>query len=201
MQSYPSSVEKLIFNLKKIPGIGNKSAERIAFFMIYEGKSYLKNFEESLQEIQSSLKLCSQCFAFTQEHEHCDICRNEFRNKELLCVVESFKDIIVFENMGQYDGLYHVLEGKISILDNITPDKLQINSLVERVKNNNIKEIIMSTSLSMEGDSTACYISDLLKPFNVKISRLAKGLSVGLQLENADNMSLMSAFNNRETML
>ncbi|HCL56955.1 MAG TPA: recombination protein RecR [Spirochaetia bacterium] len=200
MMVYPQALEKLIKNLKKIPGIGPKSAERIAFFFLSSNQEYIQELSENLSDLKDHLKKCPQCFSLTSQEGLCSVCSSEERDRSLICVVESYRDLIVIENTGDYKGLYHILEGRLSPLDGMMPDKIKIMELIERVKKEKPKEIIMATNPNVEGDSTAFYISKLLKDFPVKITRLAKGLPVGSDLEFADMMSLMNSFKNREIM-
>lgn len=198
MTAYPLVLEKLISSLKKIPGVGPRSAERIAFFFLYSEDVYVNELSDNLAGIKKAIKRCPKCFSFTDNDQDCALCESEFRDKSSICVVESFKDLITLESMGEYKGLYHVLEGHLSPLDGMTPDKLRIKELLKRIEEEDIKEIIMATNPNVEGDATAFYIARLLKEKDLKVTRLAKGLPVGSDLEFADNQSLSNSFKNRE---
>ena len=200
MTSYPAALEKAIASLKKIPGVGPKSAERMAFFLLSSPESYTRELSEHIRGLKDSLKKCSQCFALTDEAGLCAICASTGRKKELLCVVETFKDLLSIEGMGEYRGFYHVLEGYLSPLDGMTPDKLTIQQLEQRVAAGGIQEVIMATNPNMEGDATAFYIARILKKYPVKVTRLAKGLPVGSDLEFADSLSLANSLKNREEL-
>lgn len=198
MKKYPHILFQLIENLKKIPGIGGKNAERIAFFFLYSQEDYLLNLSHNLQSLHQELFLCQQCFGFTDQVGLCDICTSSFRDKAVICVVESFKDVLTFEELGDYHGLYHVLQGKLAPLEGVTPDKLKIEELLTRVKKDRPQEIIMATSLDLEGDATAYYLFKLLEPYTIKITRLSKGLPFGSEIEFVDLMSLRNSLQNRE---
>jgi recombination protein RecR len=200
MKQYPTLIHNLIENLKKIPTIGNKNAERIAFFFLYSNKDYLLSLSDNLKNIHTQLKFCRICFSFVDHEDICDVCASPFRDKSVICVVESFKDRVTFEELGDYQGLYHILQGKLAPLDGVTPDKLKIKELVERVKDTKVKEVIMATSLDLEGDATAYYLFKLLEPFNIKVTRLAKGLPFGSEIEYVDLMSLRNSLKNREVL-
>jgi recombination protein RecR len=198
MTVYPLTLEKLIASLKKIPGVGPRSAERMAFFFLNSAQGYVEELSENLKSVKKNLRKCSRCFAFTDQEGLCRICSNEDRDQGLICVVETFKDLLALEEMGGYGGLYHVLEGHLSPLDGVHPQDLRIEELVKRAEKEGVREIILATNLNVEGDATAFYISRILKKQGVRITRLAKGLPVGSDLEYADSLSLSNSFKNRE---
>ncbi|HOJ49847.1 MAG TPA: recombination mediator RecR [Spirochaetota bacterium] len=201
--THPPVLEKIINNFRKLPGIGPKSAEKIALFLIDSNPKFIKEFYESIKDIIGNIKKCKICFSITTT-DTCNICSSNLRNKNTICVVETYKDLIMIENIGEYDGLYHILEGRLSPIKNINPENLRIKELMERIKNpeNNIKEVIIATSPNMEGDATGFYIAQEIKKnnINVKITRLAKGLPSGADLEFADRLTLINSLKNREEM-
>jgi len=196
MTIYIESVEKLINEFRKLPGIGPKSAKRIVFFLLKFGDKDIVNFSKLLVEMKSKVKFCKYCFNIS-ENEICHICNDENRDKKMICLVEEVSDVVVIEDTGEYKGLYHVLGGLLSPIENIGPDEIKITELIKRVKNNNIEEIIIALSPTVEGESTATYIKKILKPFGVKVSRLASGLPVGGDLEYADEITLGRAISDR----
>lgn len=198
MIHYPNILEKVIFNLKKIPGIGPKSAERIAFFLIASPDSYISELTENIQGLKKSLNKCERCFSLTDQDNICSICKDETRDHSIICVLETYRDLLTIESMGEYKGYYHILEGHLSPLDGITPDKLRIKELIERIKSGDVKEVIMATNPNVEGDATAFYVSKILKPFPLRVTRLAKGIPVGSDLEFADLLSLSNSLKHRE---
>lgn len=198
MTAYPLTLEKLIRSLKQIPGIGARAAERMAFFFLNSPDSYTQELSVNLKALKKNLHKCSRCFAFTDTDGLCSLCTGTFREPSTVCVVETFRDILTLESMGEYKGLYHVLEGHLSPLDGVHPENLRIQELLERIEKEPIKEIIMATNPNVEGDGTAFYIARLLKEKGIKVTRLAKGLPVGSDLEYADNLSLSNSFKNRE---
>lgn len=196
MTIYIESVEKLISEFRKLPGIGPKSAKRIVFFLLKFSEKDIVNFSKLLAEMKSKVKFCKNCFNIS-ENEICHICNDENRDKKMICLVEEVSDVVVIEDTGEYKGLYHVLGGLLSPIENIGPDEIKINELKKRVKNNNIEEIIIALSPTVEGESTATYIKKILGPFGVKVTRLASGLPVGGDLEYADEITLGRAISDR----
>lgn len=196
MTIYIESVEKLINEFRKLPGIGPKSAKRIVFFLLKFGEKDIVKFSKLLVEMKSKVKFCKYCFNIS-ENEICHICNDENRDKKMICLVEEVSDVVVIEDTGEYKGLYHVLGGLLSPIENIGPDEIKINELKKRVKNNNIEEIIIALSPTVEGESTATYIKKILGPFGVKVTRLASGLPVGGDLEYADEITLGRAISDR----
>lgn len=194
---YPECVKKLIECLRDLPGIGEKSAERLAFSIINFDKEKLEDFSKSLLDISSKIKRCGVCNNITDK-EVCEICSNQNRDDNTIFVVEKPKDVILFEKIGNYNGKYHVLDGLISPLEGIGPDDINIKSLVDRVKDNNIREVIVVLKPSIEGETTMQYIKKLLADTGVRISRIATGIPVGTDIEYIDTMTLETAFMERK---
>ncbi len=183
----------------KLPGIGMKSAARLAYHVMSMNPADVETFAQALLNARRTVHYCRCCENLTDK-ELCPICEDDARDKSVICVVETPKDISAFERTGEYKGVYHVLHGLISPLKNVLPDDLKIRSLVARVQKGGINEVIMATNPTVEGDATAAYISQLLKPLGVKVTRLAFGLPVGGMLEYADEVTLYKALENRNTM-
>lgn len=200
MAGYPKPLEKLIFSLKKIPGIGPKSAERMAFFFLSSPDTLVNELADNLKAIKLTLSKCPRCFSLTDHEGMCDICADHMRTSDTLCVLETYRDLLTIESMGEFRGRYHILEGHLSPLDGITPDKLRINELIARIESEKFKEVIMATNPNVEGDATAYYIAQRLKKYPVRVTRLAKGLPVGSDLEFADSLSLSNSLKNREEL-
>ena len=194
---YPECVKKLIECLRDLPGIGEKSAERLAFSIINFDKEKLDDFSKSLLDIKDNIKRCSICNNITDK-DICDICGNPNRDDNTIFVVEKPKDIILFEKIGNYTGKYHVLNGLISPLEGVGPNDINIKSLIDRVKDNNVSEVIVVLKPSIEGETTMQYIKKLLEGANVKISRIATGIPVGTDIEYIDTMTLETAFMERK---
>ena len=183
----------------KLPGIGMKSAARLAYHVMAMEPADVETFAQALLNARKTVHYCRCCENLTDK-ELCPVCEDDSRDKTIICVVETPKDISAFERTGEYKGVYHVLHGLISPLKNILPDDLKIRSLLERVRQGGINEVIMATNPTVEGDATAAYISQLLKPLGVKVTRLAFGLPVGGMLEYADEITLYKALENRNAM-
>lgn len=197
MGLYPEIIEKLIEKLKKLPGIGPKSAERIVYYLIHSKEDEVISLGETLISLKNRVKLCKRCFNFA-ERDLCNICLDEKR-ENIICVVEEVKDLISIEKT-DFKGKYHVLWGRISPLDNITPEQLKIPQLIERVKSEKIEEVIIATNPTIEGEQTAAYISEILKKIGIKHSRLAIGLPLGSELEYIDNQTLKKAIEGRKEL-
>lgn len=193
---YPSSIRNLIDCLKKLPGVGEKSAERLAYSIINFDNEKLDNFSKALRDIKN-LKKCSICNNLT-DSDICYICADEKRNKDTIFVVEKSKDIVLFEKMGNYNGKYHVLGGLISPMEGINPDDISIDSLVDRVKDNNVKEVIIVLKPSIEGETTMQYIKKILSKYDVKVSKIPIGIPMGTDIEYIDSMTLEMAFEDRK---
>ena len=198
MRNYPRAMGKLIGELSKLPGIGTKTAQRLAFYILGLSKGKVKELTDAILDAKTNIKYCSVCNNLT-ESDSCEICSSDERNKNTVCVVESPKDVIAMEKTGEYKGLYHVLHGSISPMDGIGPDDIKINNLLPRLENG-IEEVILATDPNAEGDATAMYLAKLLKPLGVKVTRLAHGLPVGSDLEYADEVTLSKALEGRREM-
>ncbi len=195
-QSNALPLVELAEQFAKLPGIGMKTAQRLAFFVMGMTDAEAKQFADAIIKAHSTVHTCEICQNLTDK-DICPICSDVTRNQSLICVVESPKDITAFERTKEYNGVYHVLHGLISPIDNVTPDKLKIKELLSRISNGDVTEVIMATNPTVEGEATAMYISKLLKPLGVKVTRLAFGLPVGAILEYADEVTLFKALENR----
>lgn len=193
------SLEILIDEFNRLPGIGRKTATRLAFHILDMKEEDVDRFIAALKGAKVSIKRCKKCGDFS-ETEICQICGDEFREKSTICVVEDSRDIVSFEKTGKYKGLYHVLNGKIAPLSGITPDKLNIKSLLERVANEDIKEIILALNPDLEGETTALYLNKLLKPFGVKVTKIASGIPMGGNIEFADSATISKALAGRQEL-
>jgi len=194
----PSSLLNLVEALKKLPGIGQRSAERIAFYLLRE-RNQLEELKKALEEARENLTFCSVCHVITDE-DPCPICKDPKRDSSLLCVVERPQDVFLLEKIGFFNGKYHVLGGVISPLDNVSPEDLSIADLVERIEREGIKEVILALSPTVEGDTTAYYIADLLKPRGIKVTRIARGLPTGSDLSLSDVTTLKEALLGRREL-
>jgi recombination protein RecR len=194
-----NAITKLIGEFSKLPGIGRKTAERLAYYILKEDDSFGKNLARAIVEVREKIFFCSVCGNMTEE-DPCQICRNPHRNKKLICVVEEAKDIWSVEKIGTFNGVYHVLMGALSPLDGIGPEKLRIQELLRRVQEDKAEEVIIATDPNVEGDATALYLSRLLKPLDVKVTRIASGLPVGGDLEYADSVTLSKALMGRRPL-
>ncbi len=194
--NYPESLNNLINSLKKLPSIGEKTAERLAFAIMNFDEEEILLFSNSIKDVKSKIKKCSICGNIT-ENEICSICSNEERDKTVICVVEDSKNIITLEKMGTYNGKYHVLNGLISPINGKGPKDIEIDSLIQKVNNSNINEVIIAISPTLEGETTALYISKLLENTKVIVSRIAYGIPMGADMEYLDPMTLSMALNNR----
>ncbi len=183
----------------KLPGIGMKSAQRLAYHVMSMTDEEAQAFADAIVRAHSTVKCCKECQNLT-EGDICPICSDDTRNRSIICVVETPKDISAFERTNEYNGLYHVLHGLISPLDGVTPDKIRLKELLTRINKGGIEEVIMATNPTVEGEATAMYISKLLKPLGVKVTRLAFGLPIGGTLEYADEVTLFKALENRNEM-
>lgn len=180
----------------RLPGIGMKSAQRLAYHVMSMSSDEAEQFAKAIVNVHKTVHLCDKCQNFTDK-ELCPICSDGGRDHSTVCVVESPKDISAFERTGEYKGVYHVLHGLISPIDGVTPDKLKIKELLARIGEGKVSEVIMATNPTVEGEATAMYISKLIKPLGVKVTRLAFGLPIGGNLEYADEMTLYKALENR----
>lgn len=191
-----TALDNLIKDLSKLPGIGPKSASRIAFYLIRSKKEYNKSLSENIGKIQDLIHPCEECGAFT-EKSPCPICSDPNRNRKLLCIVEQPQDVITLNSSGAFDGLFHVLGGAINPLAGIGPEKLSFKKLLDRIEKENFEEIIIATNPTEEGDTTALFIRHILKDFDIKISRLASGLPIGGDLEYADKLTIARSLRSR----
>ena len=187
---------KLVEQFASLPGIGRKTAQRLAFYILTLTKEQAKEFADAILDAHEKIRYCSVCKNYT-DREYCEICEDETRDASLICVVEDAKDVAAFERTREYRGLYHVLGGLISPMDGIGPDQIFVKELLVRVQSGEIREVIMATNPTVEGEATAMYVGRLLKPFGVKVSRLAYGIPVGSDLEYADEVTLFKALENR----
>ena len=196
---YEGIIQELIDELGRLPGIGPKSAQRIAFHVIQSESVDVNRLVEVLRLVKEREKFCSQCFNIAEE-ELCKICRDVRRDDSLICVVEESKDVVAIERTREFRGKYHVLGGAISPIDGIGPEQLKIRELLTRLADDRIKEIIIATDPNLEGEATATYLARTMKPLGIKISRLASGLPVGGDLEYADEVTLGRAFEGRRSL-
>ncbi len=192
-------LSRLIEQFEKLPGIGRKTAQRLAFYVLNMPKEDAKAFSEAIIEAHQKIHHCSICQNLTDE-ELCPVCRNPARDRKVICVVENPRDVIAIEKTREYKGTYHVLHGAISPLDGIGPEQLKIKELLERIKKDGADEIIMATNATVEGEATAMYISKLIKPLNILVTRLAYGIPVGGDLEYADEVTLRRALEGRSLL-
>lgn len=189
-------LEKLVNQFERLPGIGKKTAQKLAFHVLSLPKDRALEFANAIMDAQNQIKKCKVCQTLT-DGEICTVCSDERRDKSTICVVEDSKDVIAFERTKEYHGLYHVLHGLISPMDGIGPDELTIKELLARTSDGVVKEVIMATNPTVEGEATAMYISKLLKPMGIKVTRLAYGIPVGGNLEYADEVTLYRALEGR----
>ncbi|MGA9398575.1 MAG: recombination mediator RecR [Anaerolineaceae bacterium] len=201
MSILPEPLQNLIDSFERLPGIGPKTAARLAFFVLNSPEPVSKSLVESLQAVKQDLGFCQTCFNITLvKNVLCEICSDPHRNKSTLCVVEEPLDVLALERTNVFDGKYHVLHGVLSPIDGIGPDDIKIKPLLERARTGEIKEVILATNPSMEGDATALYLQQQLTPLNIKVTRLARGLPVGSDLEYADQNTLSRALAGRQEM-
>jgi recombination protein RecR len=202
MVSHVPSLEVLVHELSKLPGIGPKSAQRLAYFLLRRPKEEIGSLRQALQDVKEKVRECIQCFSYTENEQFCKICSDSSRLNDVLCVVEDPSGIIRIESSGVFKGRYHVLQGVISPLDGITPDRLKIHALTERLRMNRaagtpIREIILALDADLEGDTTVLYLSKVLKDFDVSISRIAHGVPIGGDIDYIDHRTLGRAIENR----
>ena len=188
------ALEKLVCAFRSLPGVGLKTAQRYAYKIINSDKSYAEDFSDAILQAKEKIGYCKECGDFTDK-EICDICSN--RNPNIICVVKEPKDVVAIEKSKSFSGVYHVLHGTISPLENRGPNDIRIKELLERIQKHSTKEVIMATNPDVEGDATAMYIAKLLKPLGVKLTRLAQGVSMGSELEYADEVTLARALEAR----
>ena len=199
MEFFPAPLEKLTEQFAKLPGVGRKSAQRLAFFVLSLPMEEAQAFADAILEAKRRVHTCPICQNLT-DREICPICDDPSRDRSVICVVAEPKDVIAMERSREFNGVYHVLHGVLSPMNHVGPDDLQIKSLVERVAAGGIREVIMATNPDTEGEATAMYISRLLRPMEIKVTRLAYGVPVGSQLEYADEVTLSRALEGRQVM-
>ncbi len=200
MASYNvAPLSKLIEQFERLPGIGSKTAQRLAYFVLNMPKEQATEFSNAIIQAHEKIRYCEVCCNFSDQ-DLCPVCRNQTRDKSVICVVETPRDAIALENTHEYDGVYHVLHGAISPLNGIGPDQLYIKQLLSRLSDDTVKEVIMATNPTVEGEATAMYISRLLKPMGIKVTRLAYGIPVGGDLEYADEVTLARALEGRNEL-
>ena len=199
MLSYSPSIEKLIESFEKLPSIGHKTAIRLAFHILDLNKEETDDFINSILDAKKKLKYCSTCFNIS-DTDPCPICTNTKRDTSTICVVEDVRDILAMERTNEFKGVYHVLHGTISPMNGIGPEDIKIKELLDRIKDNDVKEIIIATNPRVEGEATSIYLSKLIKPLNVKVTRIAHGIPVGGDLEYTDEVTLMKAIEGRREM-
>ena len=196
MAYYAATVARLIEEFQKMPGIGNKTAQRLAFYVLGLSKERTGGLVSAIQEAKEKVRYCNVCCNLT-DSELCEICGDLYRDKSLICVVESPSDVVAFEKTKEFKGVYHVLHGAISPMDGVKPEDLKIKELVARVVQGGVSEVILATDTDVEGEATGMYIGRLLEPFGVKVTRLAKGIPIGGDIEYADEITLTKALENR----
>ena len=199
MSFFPASLENLIDQFASLPGIGRKSAQRLAFHVLALPDESAKAFSDAITEAKANVRCCSVCQNLT-EGEICSICASDRRDKSTICVVSEPRDVLSIERGREYNGTYHVLHGVLSPMSHVGPDDIRIKELLVRVAESDVEEVIMATNPDTEGEATAMYISRLLKPFNIKVTRLAYGIPVGSNLEFADDATLNRAIEGRTEM-
>lgn len=200
MSYYSPSIEKLIESFERLPSIGHKTAIRLAFHMLDATNEEVTQFIQSIKQAKQNLKYCSKCYNIS-DTDPCIICSNPKRDENIICVVEDVKDIIAMERTHEFKGVYHVLHGSISPMNGIGPDDIKVKELLNRIQEQrNIEEIIIATNPRVEGEATAMYLSKIIKPFGIKVTRIAHGIPVGGDLEYADEITLTRALEGRREM-
>lgn len=192
----PKSIRALIEEFSKLPGIGPKSAQRLAMHLLHSPENRVKDLGEAVIGLKTNVTFCETCWNIAEQNP-CRVCTDDSRNKSMICVVEEVLDANAIEKTGQYNGLYHVLHGVLSPIDGIGPDQLKIEALIKRLKDGDVSEVILATNPSLEGETTALYIQRQLHNFDIKITRIARGLPIGGDLEYADEVTLSKALNGR----
>ncbi|MEG2000276.1 MAG: recombination mediator RecR [Evtepia sp.] len=201
MEYFPPALEKMVEQFARLPGIGNKTAQRLAFFVLSLPEAEVEEFANSMLHAKHTIALCPTCRNFTEGVGLCPICASHKRDESKICVVADPKDVIALERGGEYRGAYHVLHGVLSPMNRVGPDNLEIKSLISRVASGAVEEVIMATNPDTEGEATAMYLSRLIKPFGVRVTRLAYGVPVGGHLEYADDATLMRAMEGRREII
>ena len=196
MSYYSPSIEKLIESFEKLPSIGNKTAARLAFYILNASEEETNEFISNIQNAKKNLKYCSKCYNIS-DSEICPICSNKARDESVICVVEDVRDVVAMEKTHEIKGVYHVLHGSISPMNGVGPDDIKIKELLARLMDGKVKEVILATNPRVEGEATAMYISKLVKPLGVKVTRIAHGIPVGGDLEYTDEVTLSRALEGR----
>ena len=196
---YPKSIKNLIESFKYFPGIGEKTAERLAFSVLSMEKEQVDTLSKNITDANKNIKRCKICNNLSEE-DKCLICSDNSRNHDLLCLVEDPKTVFSIEKLGTYNGYYHVLNGLISSFNGTNPDELRLNSLIKRIENEKYKEIIIAFKQCIEGEMTALYINNILGDMNIKVTRIASGIPMGADMEYVDSLTLEKAFDNRKTI-
>ena len=196
MSYYPESIRKLIKNLSRLPGIGEKTADRLAMHILRAPQRETDHLVHSIMEVKEKIKLCAMCFSLS-DAEFCNICRDRNRNFAILCVVEQPADMVAIEKSGGFTGLYHILEGALSPMDGVGPDNIRIKELISRIAQGKLQEVVLATSTSIEGESTAAYIAERLGSYPVKVTRIASGVPMGGDLKYVDQVTLKTAMKSR----
>ena len=196
MSIYSPSIEKLIEEFEKLPSIGHKTAVRLAFHVLNNSEEEINNFVNAITNAKKNLKYCTKCFNIS-DTDPCIICSNPKRDESIICVVEDVRDIIAMERTHEFNGIYHVLHGSISPMNGVGPDDIKVKELLARLTDGKVKEIILATNPRVEGEATAMYLSKLIKPLGIKVTRIARGIPVGGDLEYTDEITLMQALEGR----
>lgn len=199
MSYYAPSIEKLIEAFEKLPSIGNKTAARLAFHMLDATEEDTNEFIKAIQDAKNNLKYCSQCYNIT-DTDPCPICSNQNRDHTVICVVEDVRDVVAMERTHEFKGVYHVLHGSISPMNGVGPDDIKLKELLSRLMEGKVKEIILATNPRVEGEATAMYLSKLIKPLGIKVTRIAHGIPVGGDLEYTDEVTLSKALEGRREL-
>ena len=199
MSYYSPSIEKSIESFEKLPSIGNKTAARLAFYILDRPEEEVKEFVDAIINAKKNLKYCSKCFNIS-DTDPCEICSNPRRDQSIICVVEDVKDVVAMERTHEFNGLYHVLHGSISPMNGVGPDDIKIKELLSRLMDGTVKELILATNPRVEGEATAMYISKLVKPMGIKVTRIAHGIPVGGDLEYTDEVTLSKALEGRREL-
>ncbi|MDO8668394.1 MAG: recombination mediator RecR [bacterium] len=196
---YPASIQNLIDHFSKLPTVGPKTAERYVFYLLKAHPEWLQGFAQAIAELKEKTTVCQTCLTIAETNP-CSICSDQKRNHSIICLVADTRDLLAIESTKQYNGLYHVLGGVINMIEDIKPENLNFKQLLNRLKQNTVKEIILAFNPDLEGETTSMYIVKLLKPYKIKVTRLAKGLPMGADLEYADEITLSNALKYRNEM-
>lgn len=199
MEYYSKQISDLIGELSSLPGIGSKSAQRMAFYILNMPKDRAKSLSEAITNARENVRLCKECFTMT-DRDICPICASNKRNKKIIMVVEDTRDLVAYEKVGKYEGVYHVLNGTMNPMQGIGPNDIKIKELFERLTKNDVEEVIIATNSTTEGEATAMYITKLIKPSGIKVSRIASGVPVGGDLECIDDVTLLRALEGRQEL-